>query len=71
MGFIDDAKNKAEELIGKGKEKVGDATDNNELKHEGQGDQASANVKQGVENVKEGFHDGVENVKDGLNGDNN
>lgn len=57
MGFIDDAKNKAEELIGQGKEKAGEATDNQDLKREGQADQVSANIKQGVENVKDGFND--------------
>ncbi|WP_311476940.1 CsbD family protein [uncultured Gulosibacter sp.] len=57
MGFIDDAKNKAEELVGKGKEKAGEATDNQELKHEGQADQLSSKVKQGVENVKDGVND--------------
>nr|WP_225750941.1 CsbD family protein [Pseudoclavibacter sp. Marseille-Q3772] len=56
MGFIDDAKNKAEELIGQGKEKAGEATDNKDLKHEGQGDQLSSKIKQGVEGVKDGFN---------------
>lgn len=56
MGFIDDAKNKAEELIGQGKEKAGEATGNKDLKHEGQGDQLSSKIKQGVEDVKDGFN---------------
>jgi uncharacterized protein YjbJ (UPF0337 family) len=57
MSFVDKAKNKAEELAGKAKEAVGDATDNNELKREGQADQAKANTKQAGENVKDAAKD--------------
>lgn len=52
MGLGDKIKNKAEELSGKGKESLGDATDNEELQAEGVGDQASAKTKQAGENVK-------------------
>lgn len=48
MGIADDAKNKAEDVKGRGKEAVGSATDNPDLKAEGQGDQASAGIKQKV-----------------------
>jgi uncharacterized protein YjbJ (UPF0337 family) len=37
MGIVDDAKNKAQELAGKAKEIVGDATDNKDLEAEGPG----------------------------------
>lgn len=53
MGLGDKIKNKAEELSGKGKESLGDATDNEELQAEGVGDQASAKTKQAGENVKD------------------
>ena len=35
MSFTDKVKNKTEELVGKGKEAVGDATDNRDLQAEG------------------------------------
>jgi len=55
MSGIDKLKNKAEELSGQGKEAVGDATDNQDLKAEGQGDQAAGNLKQAGEKVKDVF----------------
>jgi uncharacterized protein YjbJ (UPF0337 family) len=55
MSAVDKIKNKAEELLGQGKEAAGDATDNDRLKAEGQGDQASANTKQAGEKVKDVF----------------
>lgn len=53
MGLGDDLKNKAQETKGRIKEGIGDATDNERLEAEGKMDQAKANVKQGVEDVKE------------------
>lgn len=53
MGLGDKIKNKTEEVTGKGKESVGDATDNEQLQAEGVGDQASAKTKQAGENVKD------------------
>jgi uncharacterized protein YjbJ (UPF0337 family) len=55
MSGIDKAKNKAEELGGKGKEAVGDATDNRDLQAEGKADQVSGNLKQAGEKVKDVF----------------
>jgi uncharacterized protein YjbJ (UPF0337 family) len=55
MSGIDKAKNKAEELGGKGKEAVGDATDNRDLQAEGKADKASGNLKQAGEKVKDVF----------------
>ena len=57
MSFIDKAKNKAEEVVGKAKEVVGDKTDNQELKREGQADQAKSGVKQTGENAKDAVKD--------------
>ena len=62
MGFTDKAKNKAEELGGKGKEKTGEATGDRDLQAEGKGDQASAGLKQAGEHVKDAARD----LKDGL-----
>jgi uncharacterized protein YjbJ (UPF0337 family) len=55
MSGIDKAKNKAEELGGKGKEAVGDATDNRDLQAEGKADQVSGSLKQAGEKVKDAF----------------
>lgn len=53
MSMGDKIKNAAEDLVGKGKEATGNATDNESLRAEGQGDQASASTKQAGENVKD------------------
>ena len=63
MGIAEDARNKGEELLGKGKEGVGAATDNKDLEREGQADQASANIKQGLEYVKDGISDGIDKLR--------
>lgn len=55
MGFIDKAKNAAEDALGKAKELTGDVSGNDELKAEGQADQASSSVKGAGENVKDAF----------------
>jgi uncharacterized protein YjbJ (UPF0337 family) len=52
---IDKMKNKAEELSGKGKESVGEATGDRDLQAEGQADQAKGNLKQAGEKVKDVF----------------
>ena len=57
MGLADKAKNKVEELGGKAKEGAGKATDDDQLKNEGKGDQAKGNVKQAGEKVKDVFKD--------------
>ena len=53
MGLDDKIKNSAEELKGKAKEVVGDATDNEELEAEGKADQAKADLKQAGEKTKD------------------
>ena len=55
MGADDKIDNKAEELGGKVKEGVGRATDDEKLENEGHADQASANVKQAGEKIKDVF----------------
>ena len=57
MGLTDKAKNEAEIAKGKVKEGVGDATDNERLQAEGEADQASGNMKQAGEKVKDAFRD--------------
>ena len=53
MSLGDKIKNAAEEAVGKAKEAVGDLTNNESLKREGQADQAEANTKQAGEKVKD------------------
>ena len=53
MGLDDKIKNSAEKAAGKGKEHVGDATGDDELKAEGKGDQTKSSLKQAGENVKD------------------
>ncbi len=55
MGIGDKISNAAEEAGGKLKEGTGRATGNDRLEAEGHGDQASANVKQAGESVKDAF----------------
>jgi uncharacterized protein YjbJ (UPF0337 family) len=55
MGTDDKIGNKADELKGKVKEGVGDATDDRDLQAEGQADQAKGNVKQAGEKIKDAF----------------
>jgi len=55
MGLDDKIKNKIEDLGGKGKEGAGKVTDNEKLEAEGKGDQASSDIKQAGEKVKDAF----------------
>jgi uncharacterized protein YjbJ (UPF0337 family) len=55
MGTDDKIENKAEELKGKGKESVGEATGDEQLQAEGETDQAKGNLKQAGEKVKDVF----------------
>jgi uncharacterized protein YjbJ (UPF0337 family) len=55
MGLDDKIDNAAEKLGGKGKEAAGNATGDDRLKAEGQGDQAKADLKQAGEKVKDAF----------------
>jgi uncharacterized protein YjbJ (UPF0337 family) len=57
MANEDQAKGKAKDIGGKVKEEVGDATDNDDLKREGQTDQAEGKVQKGVGNAKEKLSD--------------
>ncbi|WP_081813876.1 CsbD family protein [Microbacterium sp. CH12i] len=55
MGIGDKAKHAAEDAIGNAKEGLGKATNNDDLKHEGQADQAKANVKKVGDDIKDAF----------------
>lgn len=55
MGLDDKMSNKKDDLTGKAKEAVGDATNDDELKAQGKGDQAKSSLKQAGENIKDAF----------------
>ncbi len=55
MGIGDKIQNEAQDLGGKAKEAAGDATNNEELRAEGQKDQVAADAKKVGENVKDTF----------------
>lgn len=62
MSIIDKAQDKVQVAEGKTKQAVGDVTDNNDLKAEGQADEAKGKLGQAVDSIKEGAAD----VKDGV-----
>ena len=64
MGTKDKASNKAQDLKGKGKEAVGSATGNEDLRTEGKTDQAKSSLKDAGEKVK----DAGSKVKDAVKG---
>ena len=55
MGADDKLSNKADELKGRAKEAVGDATDNEQWQAEGRAERAKADIKQAGEKVKDAF----------------
>ena len=57
MGVDDRIENTAEDLKGKTKEAAGKVTDNERLEAEGKMDQAKADMKNTVEDVKDAFRD--------------
>jgi uncharacterized protein YjbJ (UPF0337 family) len=57
MSFIDKVKNKADELSGKAKQGIGDATNNESMVAEGQAQETAAHAKQAGEHVKDAGDD--------------
>lgn len=57
MSFTDKVKNKSEELTGKVKQGIGDATDNERLIAEGKAQETAAQAKQAGEHVKDAGRD--------------
>jgi uncharacterized protein YjbJ (UPF0337 family) len=55
MGNDEKADNKIEEIRGKAKEAVGDATGDEALERQGEREQSKANLKQAGEKVKDAF----------------
>ena len=59
----DKIQHKGEEVAGKVKEGLGDATDNRDLEAEGQAEQSKANVKQAGDNVADALREASTAVK--------
>ncbi len=55
MSTDDKAEAKTEGMVGKGKEKLGDATGNESMQREGKTEQSKADLKQAGEKVKDAF----------------
>ena len=55
MGTDDKARAKTEEMVGKGKEALGSATDDESMRREGKAEQSKGNLKQAGEKVKDAF----------------
>jgi uncharacterized protein YjbJ (UPF0337 family) len=69
MGILDKAKDKAEQLIGEAKEKIGQMTGNESLADAGKRDQLSGEAKEAGHNLRDKVADAVHDVKDKLSGD--
>ena len=55
MGFDDKLDSAKDKAVGKTKDAVGDATDNQDLQAEGKTQEAQGHLKSAVENVKDAF----------------
>ena len=55
MGKDEKISNKTDSVVGKGKEKIGDATGNESMEAEGKKDQSKSDLKQAGEKVKDAF----------------
>ncbi|MCT2278719.1 CsbD family protein, partial [Micromonospora chalcea] len=53
MSFTDKAKNKAQEMSGTAKERIGEVTDNERLRAEGASEQSTARARQAGEHAKQ------------------
>lgn len=62
MGVQDKFENKAEELKGRAKETAGAASDDEDLKNEGQADQAKSALHKGAEKIKDKANEVAEKV---------
>ena len=57
MGWKDKLENKKDEATGAAKEHAGQATDDDQMKREGETEQTVSNLKQAGEKVKDAFKD--------------
>ena len=69
MGGTDKAKDKTEQLIGRAKEKVGDATDNERLANEGRAQELKGKAKEEWHDLQEKGDEKLHRAKERLTGD--
>nr|BFF24775.1 CsbD family protein [Glycomyces mayteni] len=68
MGAFDKAKDQAEQMKGRAKEKVGDATDNDRLENEGRADELKGKAKEEWHDLKEKAEDKLHDAKERMTG---
>ncbi|WP_030160048.1 CsbD family protein [Glycomyces sp. NRRL B-16210] len=66
MGAFDKAKDKAEQMKGRAKQKLGDATDNESLENEGHRDELKGKAKEKFHDAREGGQDKLRDAKERL-----
>lgn len=66
MGAFDKAKDKAEQLKGRVKEKIGDATDNESLENEGRAEELKGKAKEEFHDLREEGEDKLHEAKERL-----
>ena len=64
MALDDKIQSKGDELKGTAKEKIGEATDSQDLKNEGSSDKAKGKLGQVVEGLKDDFKEATSNLND-------
>ena len=64
MALDDKIQSKGDELKGTAKEKIGEATDSQDLKNEGSSDKAKGKLGQVVEGLKDDLNDKISEVAD-------
>jgi uncharacterized protein YjbJ (UPF0337 family) len=69
MGVFDKAKDKAEQLVGKGKEGAGRATDNEELEDAGKRDQLSGEAKETGHDLRDKAAGAVQDAREAFRDD--
>jgi uncharacterized protein YjbJ (UPF0337 family) len=70
MGVFDKVKDKAEQLVGEAKEKIGHIIGNEDLETAGKRDQLSGEVKEAGHDLRDKAAGAVEDAKDRLKDDN-
>lgn len=69
MGGFDKAKDKAEQLIGSAKEKLGDATDDESMANKGRAEELKGKAKEGWHDLQEKGDDKLHDAKEKLTDD--
>lgn len=69
MGVFDKAKDKAEQLVGQAKEKLGQQTDNETLENEGKRDKLAGEAKETGHDLRDKAAGAVQDAKERLNKD--